>query len=238
MKAAVLNQVGDDKLELRDDVTTTAPGPAGGPHQDQGVRGLPQRSVRHGRNAARAGAGRDRPRGCRRDRRDRQRRDLARRRRPRGRSRSCRRAGSALKCVSGQSHLCFVHTISAFTSPRFLVGGNPAFGYAGTRHVRRGTGRARRRRGEDRRRRAVRDRGADRVRGADRRRRGAQHREGRGGRQRRGDRLRRGRRLGHPGRAARWRGADRRGGPGGREARGGASTSARRTRRRRTASPT
>ena len=27
VKAAVLNQVGDDKLELRDDVTTTAPGP-------------------------------------------------------------------------------------------------------------------------------------------------------------------------------------------------------------------
>ena len=34
-------------------------------------------------------------------------------------------------CLNGQPHLCEVHTVNAFVSPRFEVGGESAFGFAG-----------------------------------------------------------------------------------------------------------
>nr|WP_228046835.1 Zn-dependent alcohol dehydrogenase [Saccharopolyspora sp. HNM0983] len=39
--------------------------------------------------------------------------------------------GKCVCCLGGQPYLCEVHTVAAFTSPRFLVGGEPAFGFAG-----------------------------------------------------------------------------------------------------------
>ncbi|GLZ31793.1 alcohol dehydrogenase [Lentzea sp. NBRC 105346] len=130
MKAAVLNQVGDDKLELRDDVTTTAPGPdevrirmraCGVCHSDLSAMDGTLPALAPG-VIGHEGAG------------------------------EVVEVGSAVtslavgdhvlitfvppcgkcaQCASGQSHLCLVHTLAAFTSPRFVVGGAPAFGYAG-----------------------------------------------------------------------------------------------------------
>lgn len=130
MKAAVLNQVGDDKLELREDVTTTAPGPdeirikvkaCGVCHSDLSAMDGTLPALAPG-VIGHEGAGEVVEIGssvtslapgdhvvitfvppC----------------------------GKCPNCVSGQSHLCLVHTMSAFTSPRFVVGGAPAFGYAG-----------------------------------------------------------------------------------------------------------
>ncbi|MFR9731195.1 Zn-dependent alcohol dehydrogenase [Saccharopolyspora sp. MS10] len=39
--------------------------------------------------------------------------------------------GGCRDCLNGQPHLCAVHTIAAFTSPRFEVGAEPVFGFAG-----------------------------------------------------------------------------------------------------------
>ncbi|MCX2949081.1 Zn-dependent alcohol dehydrogenase [Lentzea sp. NEAU-D7] len=130
MKAAVLNQVGDDKLELRDDVTTAPVGPqeiririkaCGVCHSDLSAMDGTLPALTPG-VVGHEGAGEIVEIGsavtslavgdhvaitfvppC----------------------------GKCAQCVTGQSHLCLVHTISAFTSPRFVVGGNPAFGYAG-----------------------------------------------------------------------------------------------------------
>jgi S-(hydroxymethyl)glutathione dehydrogenase/alcohol dehydrogenase len=41
----------------------------------------------------------------------------------------CGRCGT---CVGGQPHLCVVHALESFATPRFLVGGTPAFGFAGS----------------------------------------------------------------------------------------------------------
>ncbi|MCS7480573.1 Zn-dependent alcohol dehydrogenase [Umezawaea endophytica] len=130
MKAAVLNQIGDDKLELRDDVTTTAPGPdevrikvkaCGICHSDLSAMNGTLPALAPG-VVGHEGAG------------------------------EIVEVGSAVtslavgdhvvvtfvppcgtcrNCVSGETHLCIVHAMAAFTSPRFLVGGAPAFGYAG-----------------------------------------------------------------------------------------------------------
>ena len=40
--------------------------------------------------------------------------------------------GECATCVGGQPYLCVVHTIEAFVTPRFDVGGTPAFGFAGS----------------------------------------------------------------------------------------------------------
>ncbi|GAA3359181.1 Zn-dependent alcohol dehydrogenase [Saccharopolyspora gregorii] len=39
--------------------------------------------------------------------------------------------GTCRECLHGQPHLCAVHTVAAFTSPRFEVGSQPVFGFAG-----------------------------------------------------------------------------------------------------------
>lgn len=39
--------------------------------------------------------------------------------------------GSCVNCHRGQPHLCAVNAIAAFTTPRFRVGETPVFGYAG-----------------------------------------------------------------------------------------------------------
>ena len=130
MKAAVLNQVGDDKLELRDDVTTTDPGPdevkirvraSGICHSDLSAMNgtLPALApgvVGHegaGEVVEVGSAVRDMAPGdhvivsfvppC----------------------------GGCSSCLRGQPHLCPVHTIAAFTTPRFLIDKTPVFGFAG-----------------------------------------------------------------------------------------------------------
>ncbi|RZQ63240.1 Zn-dependent alcohol dehydrogenase [Amycolatopsis suaedae] len=130
MRAAVLNAIGDDKLELRDDVSTVAPGP----HEVRiGVRACgichSDLSAMDGTLPALApgvvgheGAGEVLEVGsgvehlapgdhvtvsfvppC----------------------------GTCPSCLRGQTHLCPVHAIAAFTSPRFRLGDTPLFGYAG-----------------------------------------------------------------------------------------------------------
>lgn len=39
--------------------------------------------------------------------------------------------GDCRPCLGGQAHLCEVHTVEAFTSPRFEIGGEPTFGFSG-----------------------------------------------------------------------------------------------------------
>ncbi|HUD36954.1 MAG TPA: Zn-dependent alcohol dehydrogenase [Streptosporangiaceae bacterium] len=39
--------------------------------------------------------------------------------------------GTCAVCLHGQPHLCFTHAINAFITPRFVVGGTPAFGMMG-----------------------------------------------------------------------------------------------------------
>jgi S-(hydroxymethyl)glutathione dehydrogenase/alcohol dehydrogenase len=39
--------------------------------------------------------------------------------------------GNCPSCQRGEPNLCPVHTIAAFTTPRFLLGDTPIFGYAG-----------------------------------------------------------------------------------------------------------
>ena len=118
MKAAVLNQVGDDKLELRDDVTTTAPGPqevkikikaCGVCHSDLSAMDGTLPALAPG-VIGHEGAGEVVEIGsavtslavgdhvaitfvppC----------------------------GKCAQCVTGQAHLCLAHTISAFTSMPF-----------------------------------------------------------------------------------------------------------------------
>ncbi|HEU5476086.1 MAG TPA: Zn-dependent alcohol dehydrogenase [Actinophytocola sp.] len=130
MKAAVLNQIGDTKLELREDVRTTEVGPreirirvraTGVCHSDlsamdgtlpalaPGIIGHEGAGV-----VAEVGAAVEHlapgdhvivtfvpP------------------------------CGACPNCLRGQPHLCAVHAIAAFTSPRFRVGDTPVFGYAG-----------------------------------------------------------------------------------------------------------
>jgi S-(hydroxymethyl)glutathione dehydrogenase/alcohol dehydrogenase len=131
MKAAVLNQVGDTKLELRDDVTTTDVGPkeirirvraTGVCHSDLSAMDGTLPALAPG-IIGHEGAGEVVEIGtlvdqlavgdhvvltfvppC----------------------------GTCVNCVSGRPHLCAIHAIAAFMNPRFLVGGTPAFGYAGT----------------------------------------------------------------------------------------------------------
>ncbi|AHH96783.1 Zn-dependent alcohol dehydrogenase [Kutzneria albida] len=130
MKAAVLNQIGDDKLELRDDVSTTDPGPeevrvrvraSGVCHSDLSAMNGTLPALAPG-IVGHEGAG------------------------------EIVQVGSGVRhlvpgdhvivtfvppcgrcpnCLRGQPHLCSVHAIASFSAPRFLVGGTPAFGYAG-----------------------------------------------------------------------------------------------------------
>src|SRR5919198_1676206 len=130
MKAAVLNQIGDTKLELRDDVTTTDVGPreirirvraTGVCHSDLSAMDGTLPALAPG-IIGHEGAGVVTEVGklvdtlavgdhvivtfvppC----------------------------GTCPNCLRGQPHLCAIHAIAAFTSPRFRVGETPVFGYAG-----------------------------------------------------------------------------------------------------------
>lgn len=130
MKAAILQQIGDDKLEVRDDVSTVAPGPgevrvriraAGVCHSDLSAMDGTLPALAPGilghegcGEVAEVGAGvgnvavGDRvlfsfvpP------------------------------CGDCANCVRGEPHLCPVNAIAAFTTPRFQVGETPAFGFGG-----------------------------------------------------------------------------------------------------------
>ncbi len=131
MKAAVLNQVGDTKLELRDDVTTTDVGPkelrirvraTGVCHSDLSAMDGTLPALAPG-IIGHEGAGEVVEVGSLVD-------EFA----PGDHVAltfvpPCR---TCVNCVDGRPHLCAIHSIAAFMNPRFLVGGAPAFGYAGT----------------------------------------------------------------------------------------------------------
>lgn len=131
MRAAVLNQVGDTKLELRDDVRTVDVGPqevrirvraTGVCHSDLSAMdgtlpALAPGIIGHegAGEIIELGAGVDHlavgdhvaltfvpP------------------------------CGTCGNCRYGRPHLCAIHSIAAFMNPRFLIGDTPAFGYAGT----------------------------------------------------------------------------------------------------------
>ncbi|TDV52335.1 Zn-dependent alcohol dehydrogenase [Actinophytocola oryzae] len=131
MKAAVLNQIGDTELELRDDVTTAAVGPrevrirvraTGVCHSDVSAMDGTLPALAPG-IIGHEGAGEIAEIGshvtefavgdhavltfvppC----------------------------GTCVNCVGGRRHLCAVHTVAAFVNPRFAMGDTPVFGYAGT----------------------------------------------------------------------------------------------------------
>jgi S-(hydroxymethyl)glutathione dehydrogenase/alcohol dehydrogenase len=130
VKAAVLNAIGDDKLELRDDVTTVDPGPGevrirvratGICHSDLSAMNGTLPALAPG-IVGHEGAG------------------------------EVVEVGSAVTnlvpgdhvvvsfvplclacnaCVRGQPHLCGVYAIQAFMNPRFRAGEQPVFGFAG-----------------------------------------------------------------------------------------------------------
>lgn len=130
MRAAVVNAIGDDKLELRDDVTTVDPGPhevrikvraSGICHSDLSAMDGTLPALTPG-VVGHEGAG------------------------------EILEVGSAVEhlvpgdhvtvsfvppcgacanCLRGEPNLCAVHAIAAFTTPRFRLGDTPLFGYAG-----------------------------------------------------------------------------------------------------------
>lgn len=131
MKAAVLNQIGDDALDVRTDVRVVPPGPgevhlrvraAGICHSDLSAMngGLPALApgvLGH------EGAGEVLAVGE-------QVTDLA----PGDRVTIAfvPPCGNCRDCLNAQPHLCQVHVVASFTSPRFEVGAAPAFGFTGT----------------------------------------------------------------------------------------------------------
>jgi S-(hydroxymethyl)glutathione dehydrogenase / alcohol dehydrogenase len=131
MRAAVLNQVGDTKLELRDDVRTTEVGPAevrirvratGVCHSDLSAMDGTLPALAPG-IIGHEGAGEVVEAGAKVDR-------LAV-----GDHVALTfvpPCGTCVNCRGGRPHLCAIHSIAAFMNPRFLIGDTPAFGYAGT----------------------------------------------------------------------------------------------------------
>lgn len=130
MRAAVLHALGDDKFDIRDDVTVLGPGPgeirlrvraAGVCHSDQSARdgGLPQPlPAVLGHEAAgdvlEVGEGVE---------------DLA----PGDRVivnwlPSC---GTCSECKRGEPYLCMTHVMMGYAMPRFMAGDLPVFGMAG-----------------------------------------------------------------------------------------------------------
>ena len=130
MKAAVLNQIGDTKLELRDDVTTTEVGPreirlrvraTGVCHSDLSAMDGTLPALAPG-IIGHEGAGEVVEVGTAVDHLAPGDHVLVTFVPP---------CGTCVNCVRGQRHLCAVHAIAAFTSPRFRIGDTPLFGYAG-----------------------------------------------------------------------------------------------------------
>jgi S-(hydroxymethyl)glutathione dehydrogenase / alcohol dehydrogenase len=131
MRAAVLNQIGDTKLELRDDVRTTAVGPheiriqvraTGVCHSDLSAMDGTLPALAPG-IIGHEGAGEVVETGERVER-------LAV-----GDHVALTfvpPCGTCVNCRGRRPHLCSIHAIAAFMNPRFLIGDTPAFGYAGT----------------------------------------------------------------------------------------------------------
>src|SRR4030081_1637109 len=130
MKAAVLNQIGDTKLELREDVTTTEVGPreirikvkaTGICHSDLSAMDGTLPALAPG-IIGHEGAGEVVEVGPLVD-------HLA----PGDHVivTFVPPCGNCPNCLRGQPHLCAIHAIAAFTSPRLRVGDTPVFGYAG-----------------------------------------------------------------------------------------------------------
>lgn len=130
MKAAVLHNIGDQQLDVRDDVTTIDPGPTdvrvrvratGICHSDlSGMNGtLPAMApgvMGHEGSGEVVAVGE-------------QVRDLSA-----GDHVAISFAppcGNCRSCLRGQPHLCAVHTVEAFTNPRFRVNAELAFGMGG-----------------------------------------------------------------------------------------------------------
>ena len=130
MRAAVLNAIGDDKLDIRDDVTTVEPAAgevrikvraAGVCHSDLSAMNGTLPALAPGilgheacGEVVEVGAGVT---------------DLAEGDRvilswipP---------CGACNACLRGQPHLCIVHVMEAYARPRFALAGAPAFGMAG-----------------------------------------------------------------------------------------------------------
>ena len=130
MKAAVLNQIGDATLDVRSDAATTNPGPddvrvriraAGICHSDLSAMDGTLPAVAPG-IMGHEGAGEVVEVGSH-----------VRNLRPGDRVvlSFVPPCGTCLACIGGQPNLCQEHTVAALTSPRFTVGGEPAFGFAG-----------------------------------------------------------------------------------------------------------
>lgn len=130
MKAAVLNQIGDTKLELREDVTTTEVGPrevrirvkaTGVCHSDLSAMDGTLPALAPG-IIGHEGAGEVVEVG-----------DLVDHLAPGDHVivTFVPPCGACPSCLRGEPHLCPVHAIAAFTSPRFRIGDTPVFGYAG-----------------------------------------------------------------------------------------------------------
>jgi hypothetical protein len=201
MRAALLHNTGDEKLEIVDDLEVDAPGPGevtikieatGVCHSDlHAMQGsLPQPAPfvpgpRGRRHHLRRGRGRHRPEAegdhvvvawsppC----------------------------GKCNNCVERkQPHLCVMIQFAIAGVPRFTRNGEPVFGMAGTGTFAEYLTVPAGGRHQDRRRHPVRDRLAHRLRRLHRRGRGDQHRQGPARLQGRGVRLRRRRHRRHPGR--------------------------------------
>lgn len=130
MKAAVLNQIGDETLELRDDVTTTEPGPrevrirvrvSGICHSDLSAMDGTLPALAPG-VVGHEGAGEVVEVGSAVD-------HLAV-----GDHATVSfvpPCGQCRNCLRGEANLCAVYAVAAFTSPRFRLGEQQLFGYAG-----------------------------------------------------------------------------------------------------------
>lgn len=130
MKAAVLNAIGDTKLELRDDVTTAPVGPrevrirvraTGICHSDLSAMDGTLPALAPG-IIGHEGAGEVVEAGSLVDQLAIGDHVIVTFVPP---------CGNCVNCLRGQPHLCAIHAIAAFTSPRFRVGDTPVFGYAG-----------------------------------------------------------------------------------------------------------
>jgi S-(hydroxymethyl)glutathione dehydrogenase / alcohol dehydrogenase len=130
VKAAVLNQLGDDKLELRTDVSTVDPGPhevrirvraTGICHSDLSAMNGTLPALVPG-VVGHEGAGEISAIGSAVDHLAVGDHVIVTFVPP---------CGTCANCARGEFHLCGTHTIAAFTSPRFRIGDTPVFGYAG-----------------------------------------------------------------------------------------------------------
>ncbi|HET9139268.1 Zn-dependent alcohol dehydrogenase [Actinophytocola sp.] len=130
MKAAVLNRVGDTKLELREDVSTIDVGPrdiriqvraTGVCHSDVSAMDGTLPALAPG-IIGHEGAGVVTETGAQVDHLAVGDHVIVTFVPP---------CGTCPNCLRGQPHLCAVHAIAAFTTPRFRVGDTPVFGYAG-----------------------------------------------------------------------------------------------------------